>query len=186
MTQPTSTNSRFAQMVTTDLLEAIKTGQRVDAELISYAEDVIQVHQLIVQLAFVGLIIDWLPQLSNYNVALDNLVEQIDTEDMAEATIGEKIRAASVLNQSIKTTVDVITHMMASKDAVNMLIASLKDTFGPENAALLEEGGANKNLIERFQRLPTDQRQQLLAGVVTLIKTKMPQDEIGEMLDDDE
>jgi len=171
------TASRFTQVVTTRLLDSIKSGDKIDPELIQYAEEVINVHQLIVQLTFVGLIIDRLPQLSNYNEALDALIEELDTKDLSEASIGDKIRAASVLNQSIKTTVDVINDMMASKDAVNMLIASLKDTFGAGSSVLLEEGGAGKDLINKFNKMSAEKRQQLLAGAVTVIRRQMTENE---------
>ena len=167
---PEDKNSRFAQIVTDQLLDSIKTGERVDADLIAYAEEVIQVHQLVVHLAFVGLIVDRLPQLTIYNEALDNLIGQLDEKDLAEASISEKIRAASVVNNSIKTTVDVINQMMSSKDAVNMLISSMKNQFGAGSA---EEVGATQNLMEQFQKLKPEKRQQLLAGAVTLIRDRM-------------
>lgn len=168
---PEDKNSRFAQIVTDQLLDSIKTGERVDADLIAYAEEVIQVHQLVVQLAFVGLIVDRLPQLTIYNEALDNLIGQLDEKDLAEASISEKIRAASVVNNSIKTTVDVINQMMSSKDAVNMLISSLKNQFGANSTET--ELGATQNLMEQFQKLKPEKRQQLLAGAVTLIRDRM-------------
>lgn len=180
------TNASFAQIVTDQLLDSMKTGERVDPDLISYAEDVIQVHQLVVQLAFVGLIVDRIPQLAVYNEALDNLIGQLDTKDLAEASIGEKIRAASVMNNSVKTTIDVINEMMSSKDAVNMLISSMKNQFGDEGAAVAK---ANEStLISRFQSLKPEARQQLLAGAVTLIRNKMvpEQDNMEEENNEDD
>jgi len=179
--------SRFAQTVTNRLLDSVKSGDEIDQDLIAYAEDVIQVHQLIVQLSFVGLIVDRLPQLSYYNEALDNLIEQLDTHDLAEASLGEKIRAAAVCNQAIKTTVDVINDMMASKDAVNMLIASLKETFGKNQAVAEEDTNSNKQLMNRLNNLSPKQRQQLLAGAVTVIRAQLAaEDEPLEEEDFDE
>lgn len=175
MAQREKTYSKFAQTITNDLLDAVKSGEDIDPELISYAEDVIKIHQLIVQLSFVGLIIDRLPQLANYNDALEDLLYQLEA-DFAEADIPDKIRAAQMLNQSVKTTVDIINDMMASKDAVSMLIASLKDNFGEGSSGqLVDEDGDDKNLMNKFSSLPADKRQQLLAGFVTLLRQKMPE-----------
>jgi hypothetical protein len=154
------------------LLDAVETGEKVDPELIDYAQNVIEAHQMYVQLLYVGMVVDQITQLTHYFDTLDSTVEILDTEDLAETDPSVKVRAVAALNMAIKTKVDVINNMMASRDAIGMLVASLKDTFG-ERETLLAEGGADSNLLEMITKLPAAQRQRVLGTAVNVIRNSM-------------
>ena len=161
------------------LLEAVSTGDAVDPELIEYAEQVIQAHQVYVQLLYVGMVVEQITKLTMYFAAQDDLVEDLDLESILEGTPAEKIRAVSALNQAIKTKVEIIGSMMASKEAIGMLTANLKDTFG-EGEALLKEGGADNNFMDALRALPPEQRQRVLGTAVSQLRKTMLQTIGGE------
>jgi len=152
------------------LLESVMSDTVVEKELISQAETLITIHQLYVQLLYVGVIIDRITQLPSYLDALDSLVEDIDLEDLAESTPQVKIRAISALNQSIKTKVELVNSMMASKDAVGILISQMKENFGYS-----EEGGesGDTQLLGKIKDMSSEKRQKVLGGVIQLLQQTM-------------
>ena len=158
------------------LLEAVTSGDKVSQELIDTAENIIQTHQLYVQLLYVGMVVERIGQLQNYFTALDSVIEDIDTEDIAEADVAGKLRAASVYNQSIKNKIDVINTMMSSRDAIGLLITSLKNTFGGEQEAK-EDAGAAGDLMAKLQDMKPAKRQEILGGIVTMLRGAMPDEE---------
>ncbi len=168
-------DSTMALDMAGSLREALETGDRVDKELIDLAENMLHAHQVYVQLLYVGMVVDRITQLPYYFEVLDDIVETLDTEELAEATTAEKIRSTSALNMAIKTKVEVINSMMASKEAVGMITASMKDTFG-EGEIDLKEGGASKDLLTRLSDLPAHQRQRILGMTVNLITEEMRRD----------
>jgi hypothetical protein len=162
-------DSSMAEQLASELQAAVISGEYVDQELIELADNVLGAHQIYVQLLYVGMVVDRITQLAHYFEALDSIVEMVDTEDLAEASTGEKIRAISALNQAIKTKVEIISSMMASKDAVGMLTSSMKDTFSSESGlAPVGVPDSQADFFTKMQNLPPDQRQRVVA--VTLNK----------------
>jgi hypothetical protein len=156
-----------------ELLDAISSGDQVSEELIDSAESMIQAHQLYVSLLYVGMVMDRVTQLQYYFDALDEVVEEVDTKDLAEADPQTKLRAISVLNASIKSKIDVINSMMATRDAVGLLISSMKDhQFGP-TTEIVEDTTAGKDLMARLQNMKPEQRQKVLGGMVSLLRGVM-------------
>ena len=84
----------------------------------------------------------------------------------------------SAFNHAIKTKVDVIGTMMASKDGTGILRAGLRDTFGER--AELPSYGDDKNLLEKLGEYTPEQRQRILGGVINVLRTSMIEDEDGE------
>jgi len=164
----------MTQQLTTELHMAVSSGEEVTPELIALAENVIHAHQVYVQLLYVSMVVDRITQLTHYFDALDSVIEVLDTEDLSEASTGEKIRAVSGLNQAIKTSVEVINNMMASKDAIGMITANMKDTFGA--AEVISEGmtaEGQETFLAKMSSLPANQRQRILSGAVTAIQKAM-------------
>ena len=165
------TEISMTQQLTTELHMAVASGDEVDPQLIELADNVIHAHQVYVQLLFVTMVVDRITQLTHYFEALDSVVEILDTEDLAEASTGEKIRAVSALNQAIKTKVEIINNMMASKDAVGMITANMKDTFGAAEAlsdGMTSEG--QEQFLTKMASLPPNQRQRVLSVTVTALQ----------------
>jgi hypothetical protein len=171
-----NSDASMASDMAGELREALETGDRVDPAMIDLAENMLHAHQVYVQLLYVGMVVDRITQLPYYFEVLDSIVETLDTEELAEATTAEKIRSTSALNMAIKTKVDVISSMMASKEAVGMITASMKDTFG-DGETILEEGGASKDLLERLKDLPAHTRQRILGMAVNHITDEMKKGE---------
>jgi hypothetical protein len=171
MIQMDNTEISMAQQLTTELYMAVSSGEEVDPELIELADNVIRAHQVYVQLLYVSMVVDRITQLTHYFDALDATVEILDTEDLAEASTGEKIRAVSALNQAIKNKIEIINNMTASKDAIGMITANMKDTFGA--AETLTEGitkEGQEQFLNKLLSLPSNQRQRILSMVVTAIQ----------------
>ena len=64
--------------------------------------------------------------------------------------------------------------MMASKDAIGMITANMKDTFGA--ADVLAEGvnaEGQEAFLAKMQALPADQRQRVLSVAVEAIRKSM-------------
>ncbi len=171
MSQATTKNSMVHQMAG-ELLDAISSGDQVSEGLIDSAESMIQAHQLYVSLLYVGMVMDRVTQLQYYFDALDEIVEEVDTKDLAEADPQTKLRAVSVLNNAIKAKIDVINSMMATRDAVGLLISSMKDQFGP-TTEVVEDTTAGKDLMARLQNMKPEQRQKVLGGMVSLLRGVM-------------
>ncbi len=161
-----------------ELLEAVTTGGKVSSELIALAENVIHAHQVYVQLLYVGMVVGQITELANFLDALDNLVADVDMEDLAEASITEKLRGITAFNQAIKTKVEIISNMMASKDAIGMLTSSLKETFG-DAETLLAEGGADSNMLKKLKDMPPEARQRILGSAVAKLRESMTGGENG-------
>jgi len=155
------------------LLEAAVTDTVIEKGLIDQAETLITVHQLYVQLLYVGIIIDRIAQLPSYLDSLDSIVEDIDLEDIAEANVQVKIRAISALNQAIKTKVELVNSMMASKEAVGVLIAQLRENFGQEETS---GGSEDAQLLDKIKDMPSEKRQKILGGVIQLLQTQLTTD----------
>ena len=174
MIQLNDTEMSMAQQLTAELHMAVSSGDEVDPQLIELADNVISAHQVYVQLMYGSMVVDRITQLTHYFDALDATVEALDTEDLAEASTGEKIRAVSALNQAIKTKIEIINNMMASKDAIGMIAANMKDTFGA--VEVLAEGVSAEGqeaFLAKMQALPADQRQRVLSVAVTAIRKAM-------------
>jgi len=157
------------------LLESATSNTVVEKGLISQAETLITVHQLYVQLLYVGVIIDQITQLPSYLEALDSIVEDIDLEDLAEASPRVKLGAISALNQSIKTKVELVNSMMASKDAVGILISQMKENFGYGEEAEEESGDAQ--VMSKIKDMSSEGRQKVLGGVIQLLQKTMKGDD---------
>ena len=155
-----------------ELLEAVMSGGKVSSELIALAENVIHAHQVYVQLLYVGMVVGQITELANFLDALDNLVADVDMEDLAEADTAVKLRGITAFNQAIKTKVEIISNMMASKDAIGMLTSSLKETFG-DSETLLEEGGADSNMLEKLKSMTPEARQKVLGTAVAKLRESM-------------
>ena len=166
-------DASVAEQLAGVLRESLATGDKVDPELLDFADNVIRAHQVYVQLLFVSMVVDRITQLTHYFDALDSVVEFVDTEDLAEASTAEKIRAISAFNQAIKTKVEIISSMMASKDGIGMLTANMKDTFG--DAASLTGSGSvsDSNPLVFLENLPADQRQRVLAAATRIFVENM-------------
>lgn len=174
MSQATDKNSIVHQMAG-ELLDAITSGDQVSEELINSAESMIQAHQLYVSLLYVGMVMDRVTQLQYYFDALDEVVEEVDTKDLAEAEPQTKLRAISVINGAIKSKIDVINSMMATREAVGLLISSMKDQFGP-TTEIVEDSSAGKDLMARLQSMKPEARQKVLGGMISLLRGVMPED----------
>ena len=170
--------ARVAHEMAGTLLSSVIEGEKVDKELLDYAENIIEVYQLYAQLLYVGMVVDRIGQLPYYFDALDSITYDLDTEDLAEADASVKLRAVSAFNHAIKTKVDVIGTMMASKDGTGILRAGLRDTFGER--AELPSYGDDKNLLEKLGEYTPEQRQRILGGVINVLRTSMIEDEDGE------
>jgi hypothetical protein len=168
--------SGVVQKMAGELLEAVTRGDKVSKELIETAENIIQTHQLYVQLLYVGMVVERITQLQYDFQALDAVIEDIDTEDIAEADAGTKLRAVTAYNQSIKNKIDVINTMMSSRDAIGLLISSLKETFGGE-PEVFEDAGAGQELMGKLAGMTPAKRQELLGGIVTMLAKSMPEEE---------
>lgn len=164
--------SAIVETMAAELLEAVSTGENVDSELIEYAENVIRAHQVYVQLLYVGMVVEQITQLVLYFKTQDELVEDLDTKVLAQANNAEKIRAVTALNSAIKTKVEIINSMMASKDAIGMLTSSLRDTFAGGDSLLIE-GGADENILNMLKELPSDQRQRIVGYAVNALRKGM-------------
>jgi hypothetical protein len=162
----------MTEQLTGILRESLTTGEKVDSALLDFADNVIRAHQIYVHLLFVSMVVDRITQLTHYFEALDSVVEVLDTEDLAEASTAEKIRAIAAFNQAIKTKVEIITSMMASKDGIGMLVSNMKDTFG-DTASLTKAGVSEENPLATIENLPADQRQRVLAAITRLFTNKM-------------
>lgn len=158
------------------LLEAVTSGDKVSDELIEAAENIIQTHQLYVQLLYVGMVVGRITQLQHYFDALDAIIEVVDTEDLAESDTATKLRAASVYNQSIKTKIDVINTMMSSRDAIGLLISSLKTTFG-SGEEVTDDEAPTKDLMSKLRNMPPAKRQEILGGIVSMLRKAMTEEE---------
>jgi len=165
----------LVHQLATELLDAVATGEQVDPELLVQAEKFIQAHQLVVQLLYVGMVVDRISQLPHYFDALDAIIEDVDMRDLAEADAGTKLRAVGAINAAIKSKVEIINNMMASKDATGLLVANLRETFG-ETVNLFEEGGG-KDLMTKIQEMTPEKRQRFLGGVISSLKTAMKESE---------
>ena len=172
-------DGRVAHEMAGTLLSSVTEGETVDKEILDYAENIIQVYQLYAQLLYVGMVVDRISQLPYYFDALDSVTYDLDTEDLAEADTSAKLRAVSAFNHAIKTKVDVIGTMMASKDGTGILQAGLRDTFG-ETSDLFEHSGADMNLLDKLKDYTPEQRQRILGGVINLLRDKMVEAEDGE------
>lgn len=179
-----NSNAGVVQQMAGQLLEAVTSGDKVSQELIDTAENIIQTHQLYVQLLYVGMVVERITQLQHYFSALDDVIEDIDTEDIAEADVMGKLRAAAVYNQSIKNKIEVINTMMSSRDAIGLLISSLKDTFGGEQK-IMEDTGAGQDLMAKLQGMSPAKRQEILGGIVTMLRGAMPEEEVDVEIDDE-
>lgn len=167
-----SEQSSLALEIASQLLDAVQTGAKtVDKQLLDMAENVLHAHAVYVQLLYVAMVVDQITRLTQYFETLDELVETVDIEDFAEASTAEKVRGISAMNMAIKTKVEVINNMMASKEAIGMLISSMKDTFG--SGDLIETTGISKTLLEKLQSLPAEQRQRVLTTAVSALRTSM-------------
>jgi len=166
------TDTLLHQMAST-LLEAALTDTKIEQSLISEAETLITVHQLYVQLLYVGIIIDRVTQLPAYLDALDSVVSDMDLEGIAESSPQVKLRAVSALNQSIKTKVDLVNSMMASKDAIGVLISQMKENFGP-NATPEEDG--NAQVLGKIRDMSSEQRQKILSGAIQLLQENLQEE----------
>jgi hypothetical protein len=155
-------------------LDAITSGDQVSEELIDSATSMIQAHQLYVSLLYVGMVMDRVMQLQYYFDALDEMVEEVDTKDLAEADPQTKLRAVSVLSGAIKMKIDVINSMMATREAVGLLVSSMKDQFGHGGEAV-EETVVGKDLMTRLQKMRPEQRQKVLAGMLSMLRGVIPE-----------
>lgn len=172
-------DGRVAHEMAGTLLSSVIDGEKVDKELLDYAENIIQVYHLYAQLLYVGMVVDRITQLPYYFDALDSVAYDLDVEDLAEADTSAKLRAVSAFNHTIKTKVDVIGTMMASKDGTGILRAGLRDTFG-DREEVFDADGADHNLLEKLQEYTPEQRQRILGGVVNVLRKSMVEDEDGE------
>jgi len=159
-----------------ELLAAVTSGGKVSNELIDYAENVIQAHQVYVQLLYVGMVVGQINSLADYLNAMDQLAADIDIEDLAEADVPVKVRGITAFNQAVKTKVDIISSMMASKDAIGMLTSSLRETFGQKDS-LLEEGGADSGMMQKLKDMSPEVRQRVLGAAVSKLRESMVGDE---------
>jgi hypothetical protein len=170
-------NVRVAHEMATTLLSTVIDGDKVEKGLLEYAENIIQVYQLYTQLLFVGMVVDRITQLPYYFDAIDSIVQDLDVEDLAEADTSAKLRAVSAFNHAIKTKVDVIGTMMASKDGTGILKASLRDAFGETEQPKGEE---DKNLLDRLAGLSAEKRQRVLGGVINVLRDSLADGEDDE------
>jgi hypothetical protein len=172
-------DARVAHEMAGTLLSSVIDGEKVDKELLDYAENIIEVYQLYAQLLFVGMVVDRIGKLPYYFDALDAITYDLDVEDLAEADAAVKLRAVSAFNQAIKTKVEVIGTMMASKDGTGILRAGLRDTFG-ENSDLLDRTGTDKTILDKLGEFTPEQRQRVLGGVINTLRASMVEDENDE------
>jgi hypothetical protein len=121
------------------------------------------------------MVVDRITQLPHYFNALDAIVEDVDTHDLAEADATTKLRAVTAINAAIKSKVDIINNMVASKDATGLLVANFKDMFG-HNIELFEEG-EGQELMSKIQGMKPEKRQRVLGGVVNLLRTLAEEEE---------
>jgi len=163
-------NVRVAHEMANTLLATVLDGDKVEKGLLDYAENIIQVYQLYTQLLFVGLVVDRITQLPYYFDALDSIVKDLDMEDLAEADTSSKLRAVSAFNHAIKTKVDVIGTMMASKDGTGILKSGLRDAFGE---TVQPKGEEDKNLLDKLSGLPPEKRQRILGGVINVLRDSL-------------
>ena len=173
-------DGRVAHEMAGNLLASVIDGEKVDKDLLDYAENIIEVYQLYAQLLYVGMVVDRISQLPYYFDALDSITYDLDTEDLAEADASVKLRSVSAFNHAIKTKVDVIGTMMASKDGTGILRASLRDTFGEEVDLTGRGSSEDKNLLETLAGYTPEQRQRILGGVINVLRGSMIEDEDDE------
>ena len=166
------------------LLEAMTKGGKVDKETLDLAVNIIETHQLYIQLLYVGMVVERINQLQRDFATQDELIEEIDIHDLAEADPTVKARMVAVLNQSIKTKVDVINNMIASRDAVGLLISGLRETFG---GGIEDHTGAEKDMLTKFAELPPSKRQDMLGGIINqVVKAAMTNEEAVDVEFDEE
>lgn len=161
------------QQMAEQLLEAVTKGDTVSEDLIETAENIIQTHQLYVQLLYVGMVVERITQLQHYFKALDTVIEDVDTEDLAEADVGSKLRAVSSLNQSVKNNIEVVNTMMASREAVNMLLTQMKEAFADDHITV-ETTEAGQDIVSKLESMAPDKRQEILGGIITMLRGAMP------------
>lgn len=173
-------SSGVVQQMAEQLLEAVTKGDKVSEELIETAENIIQTHQLYVQLLYVGMVVERISALQHYFKALDVVLEDVDTEDLAEADAGTKLRAVSSFNQSIKNNIEVVNTMMASREAVNMLLTQMRDAFADDHRIAVDNPEASQDIVGKLEAMAPDKRQEILGGIVTMLRGAMTPDEESE------
>ena len=157
----TNKNEAVLQDIAEQLIGAIANDETVDPELMKVAENLISSHNLYIQLLYVALILDRAKSLPLYFEAMDTFCDELHTEDSAEMGPAEKIGAVRSLTAAVKSQLDIVNSMLATKDASGVLIASLRDEFlGADSKT--EEGGP----ISSIANMKPSERQRILTGVI--------------------
>lgn len=138
----------------------------INQEVLDNAEMMIMRHQIFAQLQWIAFILNRLEALPKYMDALDETIDELDTKDIYESPPEVRIRYISALNQATKITIDIINSMMASKDAVGILVSQLKENldFSIDNIEVKEE-----DIIEKLRNMKPEERQKLVGAVGTVL-----------------
>lgn len=154
--------------VATELLDEIVSSEsEVNEELLRVAESLIEAHQFYAQLQFVDLIITRMKGLPFYLDAMDTLMEDVTVEELAEMTPDQKLRAISVVEKALKTQLDVVNTMLASKEASAVLIANLKETFRDKISLEDAEDSEEPN---KFGNLSPDGRHRAIKAAISILR----------------
>jgi len=160
------------QQVAQELLTSIAIGDEttpVDKELLDTAENLILAHQFYVQLSFVDLIIKRVKKLGIYFDTMDAFTEELYAEDMAEMAPQEKVRGVQALTNATRVQLETVNSMLASREASNTLISTLRENFaGSQSPKESEDTGA---LLDKIKQMTPDKRQRVLRGAVQALKT---------------
>jgi len=148
------------------LLGAMTSDIEVDDSLLSTAENLISTHHLYIQLLFVSLLMDRARNINLYFEAMDAFCEDLSVEDVSEMTPGEKTNAMRAITTSVKSQLEVVNSMLATKEASGVLIASLRDEFGRKEVEVKDED----NVLGDIQSMKPEQRQRVLRGTVQALR----------------
>lgn len=152
-----------------ELLNAMSDDKTVDKQLLKTAESLITSHHFYVQLLFVSMVIDRMKKMDMYMETMDLLAEDISSEDIAEMTPIEKVRALQAFTGSVKYQLETVQTMLASKDASGVLVASLRETFAGE-ADFKNDREEAQDIISGLQSMKPDQRQRILKGTIQALR----------------
>lgn len=179
----TFVDSEVLQDMAQQLLTAITREDKVvDQDLLESAENLITSHHFYVQLLFVNLIIERMRALEAYFETMDLLTEEIATEDIGEMNSAEKIRGVAAIQSAVKTQLDIVNTMLASKDASAAMISSLKEAFSTATPRATEEG---ESVLDNLGQMSPEKRQRILKGTIEALRTLAHKEKVLNDIDEE-
>lgn len=158
----------LAQQLLLEMSSPTDSETPVDDHLLKIAESLITAHQFFVQLSYVDMIIERMKKMELYFEVMDIFADEVSTEDLAEMTPSEKIRGVQAMTNATRVQLETVNAMLTNKDASNVLISNLRETFGSSPSATAEEGA--KEILDDIEDMKPEQRQRVLRGTIEALR----------------